>query len=90
MTMGSSLQVLQDGAHNQEEEINMKKWTIEMIMRNGSLTSYLPMPVAANGAMETRDEREALEALEYWRTDLMTKGFEFRLVEWTPVVKEAN
>ena len=66
----------------------MKKWTIDMVLSDGYLQSFLRVPAGANGAMETYNEQEALDALEYWRSDELTKEFQFRLVEWTPRVRE--
>ncbi len=60
----------------------MKKYSIEMLLHQGTITTYLEISTTPDGSLYTRDKDAAIEALAYWRRT--QPKFQFQLTEWTP------
>lgn len=60
----------------------MTKYTVEMLVVSGTITTYFDVPVTPCGAPSTTDKETALTALSYWRGSM--PAFQFQLTEWAP------
>jgi hypothetical protein len=60
----------------------MTRYTVEMLVVQGNVTTYLDVPVTPDGAPNTTSKEQALKAARYWRAS--HPSFQFQITEWTP------
>ncbi len=58
------------------------KFTIEMEVPIGQVSTWLQVGVVPEGSLETFSRELAVEGLKYWRTQFPVSSF--RLLEWVP------
>ena len=59
----------------------MKRYTLELLLRQGNVTTEIDMPVTPDGAMSTTDIEQAKNAMTWWKSAHPKE--EFQLTEWT-------